>query len=353
MNFKKTSFTIIIITVIIFSQISNVFAISLIDETIDYTIHQGQKITDIVSIENLKGDSNILIKNSFDQKEIHLFDKYTNQYIYSYLFRNNNVYNIYLSKFKDENNKYKEAGFEKIPTLHVSNVQNHDWFIDQGYTGIYSGDNCGPSSTAMVLNWFNINSNATAKEARNKIRPNGGWWYTDDVERYLRNNNLNISTNYISGENNLINIIDNGNIAILCVNVDKISYEKSSSSRIGRFYNNVTGHFLVLTGYVKIGDDIYFEVYDSNTWGRKVNNKDIPLGKGRYLKSEELLKAMKIWWNYAIEIEAKKLTPEEISDLNTLPIGGIYKDEITGKYGIHSWSSVRTIDLRRFYKVNF
>lgn len=335
---------------IIISQVSNVFAISLIDKPIDYTTYQGQKVSETISIDNLKSNNNLLIKNSFDQKEIHLFDKHTNEYIYSYLIRKDNVYNLYLSDFSNEKEEYQTSGIEQFPTLHVSNAQNHNWYIDQKDTGIHAGDNCGPSSTAMALNWFNGNTNESAKQARSKIRSSGGWWYTDDIERYLYDKNISSSTKHISNEDSLIKIIDNGNIAILCINADNLSYTGNSTSRVGRFYKNVTGHFIVLTGYMKVGDKTYFEVYDPNSWGETSDN-NILKGKGRYLESSDLLKAMNVWWNYAIEVKSKELSPEQINDLNILPISGVFEDKVTGKYGIHTWYESKSIDLKRFQKV--
>jgi hypothetical protein len=42
---------------------------------------------------------------------------------------------------------------------YVTNDRPYDWYIDQGFTGSHSGNNCGPSTVAMAAKWYNEDFN--------------------------------------------------------------------------------------------------------------------------------------------------------------------------------------------------
>lgn len=63
----------------------------------------------------------------------------------------------------------------------------YEWYIDQADTGAASGNNCGPSSVTMAIQWYDRTFSKTAEDARNWSygwRGNG-WWYTSDIINYL------------------------------------------------------------------------------------------------------------------------------------------------------------------------
>lgn len=86
------------------------------------------------------------------------------------------------------------------------------------------------------------------------------------------------------------------------MDISKISRSDDGVSRIGRFYNYNSGHFVLLTGYLKFDNEVYFEILDSNTWGKTLDGS-IPAGKGRYIRSEELVNAAKTWWDDALRVD--------------------------------------------------
>ena len=128
----------------------------------------------------------------------------------------------------------------------VHKDRNYNWYIDQGNTGWASNSNCGPSSSVMVEKWFNRNTIATAAGARDRYPMQGGWWSTNTVSQYLNDQRIPNRTIVYNGEDTLTDILDNGNIAIVCVNTGFISFNNNNNSNIGRFYNYQGGHFLVV-----------------------------------------------------------------------------------------------------------
>lgn len=333
-KYQKRIVISILVTLLLLLSVSNIHAITLVDNVINYEETKAEELNlseEIlrefnaltsqdenkeeemeIFIKNLKekykGNYSFLVKNSLEGKtEIHIFSKETDKYINSFLFTNeHNLELHYVSEFEDEIDEYKKAGFVGVGLPnHTTNIGNHDWYIDQGDTGVHRINNCGPSTTAMVLNWINGKGSYSAITARNKIRSSGGWWYTDDIYGYLYENNVQVHYKNISSENTLKEVIDSGNMAILCINVSYLPYTSNTSVRINRFYNEGTGHFVVLTGYVESGDELYFEIYDPASHGKTVEGTNIPLGKARYIKSANLLKSAKVWWNYLIEVTNK------------------------------------------------
>lgn len=178
----------------------------------------------------------------------------------------------------------------------VSNNRNYEWYMDQGSTGYYSDINCGPTSAAMVAKWVNGNSTDTGESLR-KIEPNNGqWWNTKIIESYFRSRNINYSARIYS-EYTLLNTIKNGGIALVCLNMGKISKNPNpTSSKIGKFYDGNSGHFIVVKGYKYIQDELYFEVYDPGSMGLRYSNGQY-LGKDRLYKASELGDAINSWWN--------------------------------------------------------
>lgn len=188
-------------------------------------------------------------------------------------------------------------------TEYVSNNKSYDWYIDQGHTGQDSNNNCGPTSTVMALKWLNPNFIGTVEAARNTYPENDGWWYTNDVTNFLDLNNVKTYTVKQNVTENLLKSdLKKGNIAILCVKMSYIPYNKNSEQRVGRFYSYDGGHFIVVKGYRVVDGKTYFEVYDPNNWDEQYNDGQ-EKGKDRYYLSANLVKAASVWWNYSIVIQ--------------------------------------------------
>ncbi|MCI5674939.1 MAG: C39 family peptidase [Ezakiella sp.] len=179
----------------------------------------------------------------------------------------------------------------------VSNNRDYDWYMDQAETGEYSDGNCGPTSMAMALKWRDPNSTATGESCRNEVLNDGKWWTTNIVESYLDSNNIAYNTQFYKNAETITNEIDDGNIVFVCITMEEIKENKEpDSSKIGRFYEFGGGHFLLIKGYKIIDGELYYEVYDPNSWGSVYSETGEPMGKDRLYKASEMEKAIKNWW---------------------------------------------------------
>ncbi|MBN2795381.1 MAG: hypothetical protein JXR88_08260 [Clostridia bacterium] len=191
---------------------------------------------------------------------------------------------------------------ENIQT-EVSNNRPYVWYIDQGDTGKYAGDNCGPSSTVMAALWQNHNFDETPVDARSEFRSAGGWWYTEDIEDYFDRYKIRYDIDDFDDAYEWIAELSSGNILLLCLDTTYLSFQDNPDDYVGRFYSYTGGHFLILKGYKYIMNELYFEVYDSNNWG-SVYSDGSPKGKDRLYPADELMNAVDSWWsNYFIIYE--------------------------------------------------
>ncbi|WP_234117679.1 cysteine peptidase family C39 domain-containing protein [Clostridium hydrogenum] len=208
----------------------------------------------------------------------------------------------------------KSWGLGTLESEYVSNNKPYSWYIDQGNTGTYSNNNCGPSSTTMALKWYYPNFSKTAEDARNTYLENGGWWKTSDVTNYLSLNNANYSVVNNTGESLLKYNLQQGNILILCVDTSYLNYNSNQKQRVGRFYDYEGGHFIVVKGYIVVDGKTYFETYDPNNWDETYSDGQ-PKGKDRYYASQQLMNAMSNWWNYAIVVDSNSGSMLNISNI--------------------------------------
>lgn len=189
------------------------------------------------------------------------------------------------------------------------NDRNYEWYIDQIKTGTHGYINCGPASVTMALKWINKSFNKTSADARATYRPTGGWWFTSDIINYLKlhkayHDVMEVSTDFTQFRNLLID----GHLLILCLNMKDIPHNPAPKEHTHSFYKSVTGHFIIIKGYMVIDNKIYFEAYDPFSINRFYPESDQkwPKGKDRYYLWEDLQKAIKSWWNYAIIVKDKK-----------------------------------------------
>lgn len=287
----------------------NSSAITVMDKNVNYDSLELKNTNGIEMMGELIESEKVIIRQGEQRKEIHLFDfnSKTNESIYrkTYIQKGGILLSTNVGDFKNEGNIYKNAGFPGLPDLHITNLDTSDIFVDQSLTGKSSSSNCGPAVLEMTEKWLNPNSSVTTKGIREEVKPEGGWIYTSDIDAYLIKRGIKSLRTGEINEDVLTNTIDNGNVSILCIEAGRVPFNSSSDLRIGRFYSYDSGHFVLLTGYLKFGDSVYFEILDSNTWGKTIKD-GIPAGKGRYIKSEDLLNASKNWWDNSIEIIKQK-----------------------------------------------
>lgn len=185
---------------------------------------------------------------------------------------------------------------------YVGNNRAYEWYVDQGHTGTHSGDNCGPSCIEMVGKWAYENFDVTAEMARKKYHSTGGWWTTDDIlsalERYqIEAHQLDYQDVYT-----ITNAIDAGNLVIICNDMSYIPYESNSEYHVGAFYQNVTGHFIVVKGYVRVDTKLYYEVYDPNNWDLTYTDLT-PKGKDRYYEASVVETSLLNWFPHVIIVK--------------------------------------------------
>lgn len=189
----------------------------------------------------------------------------------------------------------------------LSNDRPYNWYVDQGGTGLCAGVNCGPASTAMATNWFDGSIRADTEAARQEYYKDGGWWYTNDINAYLRSRSVSSSQKAFTSTESLVNELTKGNIAILCLDMYYITFGDDPNRRINKFYwtaGTGWGHFIVVKGYVRTSTALYCEVYDPYTMGNSYAD-GTPLGRDRYYLADELLQSASIWWGYMITVGGK------------------------------------------------
>lgn len=194
----------------------------------------------------------------------------------------------------------KTWGLGRQLTEYVSNDRSYEWYVDQGDTGEYSANNCGPASVAMVGHWLDESFPAATSEIRELIPADGGWWYSWDISNALEQHSIAFTEIPIEDHDTLVEIIDEGAIAILNNEMGVIPFNSDAEQRVQRFYSYSSGHYFVLKGYAIVDGNLFFEVYDPNNWG-KVYEDGQPMGKDRYYAAEELLISLE-WWPKAVVI---------------------------------------------------
>jgi len=191
-------------------------------------------------------------------------------------------------------------GLGTMQNSYAHNDRAYDWYIDQADTGTYANANCGPSSVTMGIKWYDQSFSKTAEDARNTYPEGGGWWYTYDIINYLNLNSIPNTTSYFTGTNQLMGLLNQSNLVILCISTAYLTEDYTSEHRVGRF-SYASGHFLVVKGYRIVDGNLFFEVYDPNDWHAAYADTT-PKGRNRHLAAGELANAIANWWNYLIVI---------------------------------------------------
>jgi hypothetical protein len=218
------------------------------------------------------------------------------------------------------------GGFQKVV---VSNDREYEWYMDQRNTGTYSNNNCGPTTTVMASLWSDPEYTNTPSDARSIYRPEGGWWYTSDIKNYLDdygipNYTIQLGSTSSSTVALLKRELDQGSIAILCLDMYFVDYQAVHEFRTNKFYtttNEEWGHFMLIKGYREVDGELYWEAYDSNSWGTTYSDGTLK-GKNRYYHSKEIHEATSVWWNYAIivsEIGKKGLSAKAV-EFSEIPV---------------------------------
>ena len=206
--------------------------------------------------------------------------------------------------YRSQNPSLSTWGLGATETAYSHLDRSYDWYIDQANTGISSNANCGPSSVVMAMKWYNNSFSNTAEGARNWSSSwrGTGWWYTDDIDAYLRLYSVPHVTSAFTGTNQLRGLVEEGKLVILCMNTYYLTQNPAAEERTGRFYSYASGHFLVLKGVRSVSGSLFFEVYDPNNWD-KAYGDGTPKGRNRHVKASELAASISNHWNYVIVVQ--------------------------------------------------
>lgn len=195
-------------------------------------------------------------------------------------------------------------GLGRIETEHVSLNRDYNWYIDQRHTGLASESNCGPSCTIMAARWYDKDFPKTVEEARLTFRENGGWWYIQNIYSFLVNNKIPAFINDTVSPVVIKDYLDNGSILIVNIHTRHISYNSNDEQRTGKFYQDNTGHFIIIKGYRVVDGQTYYEVYDPNTWDMYYRD-GTQKGRDRYYLANRVLHSMTQWEKRYIVIPQK------------------------------------------------
>ena len=212
---------------------------------------------------------------------------------------------------------FEEFGMGNIQERFRSLNRSYSFYIDQYGTGTHQYINCGPTVVTMALKWSDSTFNQTATAARNTIRPEGGWWYTNDIYDYLRRYGvtgayypLPFGLSLAQYETKLAEIIDSGHLAILCLDMFYVRENTLPTQRTNRFYsaNSVGwGHFILVKGYRVIDGKMWLEIHDPYSIDKKYAEGQLK-GDRRYYDPVDIKKATDVWWQYAIVVPRKNGT---------------------------------------------
>lgn len=206
---------------------------------------------------------------------------------------------------KTKQDCFADWGLEGTVTEAVCNDRPYFWYVDQGNTGTYSNVNCGPSSVTMCAKWYNPNYIDGAEKAREEYRPTGGWWYPQDINSFLNAHKIAYRQVTFSSVETLKNELKNGRIAILNPDMYYISYNSSSTQRVGKYYQSSStgsGHYIVVKGYVQTDSKLYFEVYDPWSLGMSYLDRTRK-GMDRYYTGDDVFQSCLVWYNTLVVIQ--------------------------------------------------
>jgi len=196
---------------------------------------------------------------------------------------------------------YPEIGC--LGTQDADNDRKYEWYRTQMGTGPAEGSNCGPTSVAMAMHWFDESLDVPVADIRETITPGTtGWWYTTDIAAALDAWHVPYRILDASPET-LREALDAGSVLLFCLNMGYITRaDDPQATHFNRFYAFDSGHFLIVKGHFDNAQ--WLIVHDPNNWQNDYYDEahKEPFGKNRYYNTEEVLQSAGIWWPYFFEI---------------------------------------------------
>jgi hypothetical protein len=170
-----------------------------------------------------------------------------------------------------------------------------DWYKTQFGTGL---GNCGPAAAAMAVYW-SLGEDIAVEEIRDDIgEPNNSRAVSlGHLKTAIDGRGVSARYTELSSIEELRSIIDSDQIAILWIHTGWLSPSEGdvTATRIGRYYEDECGHYIVVKGYTL--DSRYFITYDPIPGGWYTNDQRYSdgtmLGKDRYYPVLEIWKSLK------------------------------------------------------------
>jgi LysM repeat protein len=184
-----------------------------------------------------------------------------------------------------------------IPTMHVDNaMSNFNWYRTQFNTGTTS--NCGPASASMAIGWgtgkyFPVSS----------VRQAVGWQGVggtsfDELLKVIHSQGVSAAIQPLQTVQNIRDVIDSGAIAIILFHTDGVRSTRQSPAAdlFGKYYNDSTGHYIVVKGYSLNGE--YLVIHDPipSDWGTnsfRYGDEISMIGRNRYFLASEVLHSLR------------------------------------------------------------
>ena len=183
-----------------------------------------------------------------------------------------------------------------IDSIHVE-TNTLNWYRTQFNTGTLG--NCGPAAVSMAAAW--------AKEKYVpviNIRQSIGWrgdggTNFDELIDVMGEHGVTAMQQHISSAEDIFDIIDNGNMAIVLFYTGGISHVKGDPAEnfFGKYYPDAVGHYVIIKGYS--ADRQYFIVQDPipSDWGSNAKrHRDTisMIGRNRYYSVEEMMNSLRV-----------------------------------------------------------
>ncbi|MDR0324383.1 MAG: LysM peptidoglycan-binding domain-containing protein [Treponema sp.] len=220
----------------------------------------------------------------------------SDQFLTKVQFKKSGYYGITVREAGDRE-QYYSVFVSPIPSVHVDHkMNNFNWYRTQFNTGTPS--NCGPASVAMGISWatgryFPVSS------ARQAVgwQGNGGTSF-DELIRVIRNQGIEASLKPLRTVQEIKDVIDAGSIAIILFHTDGIRMARGNPAAdlFGKYYNDSTGHYMVVKGYSMNGE--YFIVHDPipSDWSAnsfRYSDEISMMGRNRYFSANEVLRSLR------------------------------------------------------------
>ncbi len=180
---------------------------------------------------------------------------------------------------------------------YVSNDHDEwEWYVDQVDTGRHYHVNCGPASIEMIGRWLDEDFDGSAEELRAEFRPEGGWWYGNDIVGAFDMYDIAYNTYDIEHAGHLTYLLDEGYLLLINNNMTYIPLQEEDGYRTNKHYTvQITGHYMIVHGYVETDEGLFFEVNDP--YGMRARNDDgSPRAMNRFFEADALLESMLNWW---------------------------------------------------------